>query len=173
MLFAARSQLELLALVADTTRIIKENSGEHAENFAARVRTTFGTRSSLVKDHLMSNTVVSRLRSVTPADHEVLTSKNILTRLEKLSKAGTYSECKKDYERLCEYAHPNLGMNMLHVVASPKSNKLLRFSLKSQEPFERALSASAGVMAYASRGTVAVMDEIQPPFGMGKVLYFA
>ena len=81
----------------------------------------------------MSNTVVSRLRSVTPADHEVLTSKNILTRLEKLSKAGTYSECKKDYERLCEYAHPNLGMNMLHVVASPKSNKLSGFSSSNRK----------------------------------------
>jgi hypothetical protein len=56
MLLAARSQLELLSLVADTTRIIKDNSGEHADNFAARVRTvdealmaTFGTRSARVR----------------------------------------------------------------------------------------------------------------------------
>ena len=54
MLLAARSQLELLSVVADTTRIIKENSGQHTDNFAARVRAvdealiaaTFGTRNS-------------------------------------------------------------------------------------------------------------------------------
>ena len=176
MLLAARSQLELFSVVADTTRIIKENSGEHAENFAARVRavdealiaSTFGTRSSLRKDRLQKM-ALSRARPVTPGDYEVLTPKNILTRLEKLSKGGIYPECKEDYEHLCDYVHPNWGMNLLHLVASPISNKLLRLSLKSEEPFERALLVSANVMLRASRGTLAVMDELQPPFGMGKL----
>ena len=176
MLLAARSQLELLSVVADTTRIIKENLGEHANNFAARVRavdealiaSTFGTRSSLRKDRLQKM-ALSRARPVTPGDYEVLTPKSILTRLEKLSKGGIYPECKEDYEHLCDYVHPNWGMNLLHLVASPISNKLLRLSLKSEEPFERALLVSANVMLRASRGTLAVMDELQPPFGMGKL----
>ena len=179
MLLAARSQLELLSVTADTTRIIKENSGEHTANFVARVRTvdealikaTFGTKSSLVKE-LMSKTVVSRARSVTSSDHDVLTAKNVLTRLERLSKDGAYPECKKDYERLSEYVHPNIGMNMLRLVASPINNKLLRFSLNSQEPFERALCASANAMVRAARGTVAAMDEILPPFGEGGLSSF-
>ncbi len=174
MLLAARSQLEVLSIVADTTRTIRENSGEQPENFVSRVRVvdealinaTFGTRSSLVKE-LMSKIKLSRLRSVTPHDYDVLKSKNVLTRLERLSKSGVYPECSKDYERLCDYVHPNYGMNMLHVVASPIDAKLLRLSLKSQEPFERALSASANVMARAARGMIAAIDEIQPPFGMG------
>lgn len=180
MLLASRSQLELLSVVADTARIIKEHSGEHAENFVGRVRAvdealinaTFGTRSSLVKD-LMPKLELSRLRPVTQDDYDILTSKNVLTRLERLSKGGVYPECKKDYERLCEYVHPNYGMNMLHVVASPVNARLLRFSLTSQEPFERALAASAGVMVRAARGTLAVMDELQPPFGMGTASYVA
>ena len=180
MLLATRSQLELLAVVADTTRVIKENSGEQADNFVARVRTvdealinaTFGTRSSVVKD-LMSKIGVSRLGITTETDYSVLTSKNVLTRLERLSKSSVYPECKADYELLCEYVHPNYGMNMLHVVASPINPKFLRFSLTSREPFERALKISAMAMARASRATAAVMDEIQPPFGVGTVRYFA
>jgi len=176
MLLAARSQLEVLSVVADATRIIRENSGEHLENFASRVRAvdealitaTFGTRSSLVKEW-MSKIKLSRLRSVTKDDYGVLKSKNVLTRLERLSKSGLYPECSKDYERLCDYVHPNYGMNMLHVVASPIDAKLLRISLKSQEPFQRALSASANVMARAAHGTITTIDEIQPPFGMGTV----
>jgi hypothetical protein len=178
LLLAARSQLELFSVVADTTRMIKENSGEHQEDFSLRVRTvdealinaTFGTRSSVLKE-LLPKIELSRLRPVTQKDYDVVTSKNVLTRLEKLSKSGVYPECKNDYERLCEYVHPNYGMNMLHVVASPINIKLLRFSLTSQEPFERALSASASVMVRAARGTLAVMDELQPPFGMGTVSY--
>jgi len=34
MLLAARSQLELFSVVADVTRVIIENSGEHPENFS-------------------------------------------------------------------------------------------------------------------------------------------
>jgi hypothetical protein len=173
MLLATRSQLELFSIVADTTNTIQKNAGEHEEDFAKRVRVvdealinaTFATRSSLVME-LMLKMGVSRLRSATPDDYGALKSTNVLTRLEKLSKSGMYSECKTDYERLCEYVHPNYGMNMLHVVASPYP-KLLRFSLSSHEPFERAVAASAHAMLRAARGTVAAMDQIQPPFGEG------
>jgi hypothetical protein len=173
MLLAARSQLELFSVVADVTTVIRENAGEHTANFAARVRrvdealitATYGTKHPLVKEAMMK-LGVSRLRSPTSTDLAVLTAKNVLTRLDKLSKSGTYPGCKYDYERLCEYVHPNIGMNTLYVVASPLSDELLRFSLKSPEPFERALSASAPIMARAARGTVAAMDTIQPPFGM-------
>lgn len=120
----------------------------------------------------MSELGISRLREATSADLTVLTAKNVLTRLEKLSKSGAYSECLEDYERLCEYVHPNYGMNTLYVVASPISDKLLRFSLKSREPFERALSASAPIMARAARGTLAAFDDLHPPFGAGKVTHF-
>lgn len=172
-LLAARSQLELLFVVADTINVIRQNAGEHTENFVKRVRkvdealinATFGTRSSLVKD-MMSKIRVSRLRSATPEDDNVLKSKNVLTHLERLSRDSAYSECKADYERLCEYVHPNYGMNMLHVVASPHP-KLLRFSLASREPFDRALAASATTMVRAARETVAAMDKIHPPFGQG------
>jgi hypothetical protein len=88
-------------------------------------------------------------------------------------KSGVYPECKDDYERLCEYVHPNFGMNMLHVVSSPVHEKLLRFSLTSNDPYERTLTASAGVMLRAALGTLAVMEQLQPPFGMGTLTCFA
>ena len=178
LLLSARSQLELLSVVADVIAITKDNSGEHSDRFAERVRivdealitATYGTRSSVLKD-LIPKVRPSRLRSITPGDLAILTSKNVLTRLDRLSKKGTYPECKRDYERLCEYVHPNYGMNMLLVVASPQSDKLARFSLNSREPFERALAASVEVMARAARQTIAVIDEVQPPFGTPEISY--
>lgn len=178
MFLAARSQLELFSVVADTARIIRDNSGEHPENFTDRVRAvdealinaTFGTRSPVLQK-LMPDLVKSRLRSVTSDDHEVLKSTNILTRLGRVKKNGVYPECIEDYERLCEYVHPNWGMNMLHVVASPINAKWLRLSLTSPEPLKHAITASAQVMGRAARLTTAPLDEIQPPFGWGKVTH--
>ena len=175
-LLAARSQLELLSVVADTARVIRENAGTHADNYAARVHkvdealimATFGTKHPQLKS-FMSKAGLSRLRATTSADLDLLSAKNVLTRLEKISKTGGFPNCMEDYERLCEYVHPNFGMNMLHVIASPLGEKLLRFSLTSREPFERALLVSAPIMARAARGTVRAMEELQPPFGLGTV----
>jgi hypothetical protein len=156
-------------------RIIDENAGEQQENFAERVRkvdqalinATFGTRSSVLKG-LLSEADLSRLRATVSDDMNILSAKNVLTRLDKLSKSALYPECKLDYERLCEYVHPNWGMNMLMLVPSPLDARLLRFSLKSDEPHERALSACVSVMRRAAAGTLAAFENLQPPFGAGK-----
>jgi hypothetical protein len=179
LLLSARSQLELYSVVADTIRILKDNAGEHEERFVERVQAvdnalisaTFGTRSSLLKQ-LMGNTQLSRLRATTAEDLETLSSKNVLTRLEKLARLGIYPNCKEDYERLCEFVHPNWGMNMLHVVPSPIDARLLRFSLRSADPFNRALTASVGAMQRAASGALGAVDTLEPPFGMGEVTYF-
>jgi hypothetical protein len=178
MLLPSRAQLELFSVVAEVVRIINVNAGEQEENFAERVRTvdqalinaTFGTRSSVIKG-LLSEADLSRLRSTVSEDMDILSAKNVLTRLDKLGKSGLYPECKQDYERLCEYVHPNWGMNMLMLVPSPLDPRLLRFSLKSDDPFERALSVCAAIMGRAAAGTLAAFENLKPPFGMGKVSY--
>lgn len=178
MLLPSRAQLELFSVVADVARIIKENSGEQEDQFAERVgkvdktliNATFGTRSTVLKG-LMSEVELSRLRTTVSDDLDILAAKNVLTRLDKLSKCGVYPECKSDYERLCEYVHPNWGMNMLMLVPSPLDERLMRFSLKSDEPYTRALSACAAVMGRAAAGTLAAFDNLRPPFGAGKVSY--
>lgn len=178
MLLPSRAQLELFSVVADVARIINENAGEQDENFAERVRrvdqalinATFGTRSSVLKG-LMAEAELSRLRSAVTEDLDILSAKNVLTRLDKLSKSDLYPDCKKDYERLCEYVHPNWGMNMLMVVPSPVDPRLLRFSMNSEEPYTRAVSACAAIMARAAKGTLAAFENLQPPFGMAKVSY--
>ena len=178
MLLAARSQLELFAVVADAIRIVKANAGQQDENLGHRVHAvdvalinaTYGTRNSVLKS-VMAKAGLSRLRSTNDRDLEALTSKNILTRLDKLAKGGVYPECRDDYERLCEYVHPNWGMNMLHLVKSPVNNKFLRFSLTSSDPFERALAASALPMHRAASGTLGAFDGLDPPFGIGEVTF--
>jgi hypothetical protein len=178
MLLPSRAQLELFSVVADVVRVIKENAGEQEEKFAERVRkvdqalinAAFGTRSSVLKG-LLSEADLSRLRSAVSEDMDILSARNVLTRLDKLSKSGAYPECKQDYERLCEYVHPNWGMNMLMLVPSPLDTRLLRFSMRSDEPYARAVSACAAVMRRAAAGTLAAFDNLQPPFGVGKVSY--
>src|SRR5262249_37506729 len=98
LVLAARAQLELFFVAADTANIIRENAGEHPEDFAKRVRTvdealinaTFGTRSALLQQ-MLTKFGLSKLRAATPKDYDVLKSKNILTRLERLSKDDRYS----------------------------------------------------------------------------------
>lgn len=178
MLLPSRAQLELFSVVADVVRVIKENSGEHEENLTERIRrvdqalinATFGTRSSVLKG-LLSEADLSRLRSTLLEDMDVLSAKNVLTRLEKLRKSGAYPECKEDYERLCEFVHPNWGMNMLMMIPCPHDQRLLRFSLRSDDPFTRAVSTCAAVMHRAASGTLSAFDGLQPPFGMGEATY--
>jgi hypothetical protein len=112
-LLPSRAQLELFSVIADLVRVIKDDAGAQEEKFAERVRkvdqalinATFGTRSSVLKG-LLSEAELSRLRSAVSEDMDILSARNVLTRLDKLSKSGAYPECKQDYERLCEYVHP-------------------------------------------------------------------
>ena len=178
MLLAARAQLELFAVVTDAIQIVKANAGQQDENLADRVQpvdvalinATYGIRNSVLKN-VMAKAGLSRVRPTNERDFEALTSKNILTRLEKLAKSGIYPECREDYERLCDYVHPNWGMNMLHLVKSRVNDKFMRLSLTSSEPFERALVASALPMHRAASGTLGAFDGLDPPFGIGEVTF--
>ena len=165
--------------MADTIKIVSDNAGEHAEAFVERVqrvdealiKATYGTRSNSLKE-LFKSIPLSKIRETSIADLDQLTAKNVMSRLEKLSRVIPYRSCKEDYERLCEYVHPNYGMNMLRVVTSPADSRLLRFSMTSKEPYERALTASSDVMTKAARSTLHSFDTLQSPFGMGDVSYF-
>jgi hypothetical protein len=179
MLLAARSQLELLSVVADTLRTIRDNSGGHEKGFASRVRlvdnalitATFGTRSSLLKGFLPKVAPTPLRTILTPTDIDVLGARNVLTRLEKLAKSGSYPDCMQDYERLCEYVHPNWGMNMLHLVPSPLGTRFSRLSLVSPDPFERAMLASVAAMHRSATATSTAFHDLPPPFGAGEVTY--
>jgi hypothetical protein len=178
LLLAARSQLELFAVVADTVRVIRENAGQHEDQLVQRVarvdkaliKATYGTRSQFLKE-LFPLLNISRLREPTSADLEVLTATNVLSRLQRLAKEGTYPECERDYERLCEYVHPNWGMNQLLVVPHPSDDRLLRFSTISEDPYSRALEASCKPMWRATEGTLRVFDRLEPPFGAAQITH--
>jgi len=60
---------------------------------------------------------------------------------------------------------------MLMPIPSPLDTPLLRFLMRSDEPYARAVSACAVVMRWAAAGTLAAFDNQQPPFGVGKVAY--
>jgi hypothetical protein len=178
LLLAARVQLELFAVIANIIRVVRENSGEHEAQFVERVErvdqalinATFGTRSEVI-EKLMGEAKLSQLRDQGKPDHDVLKAKNVLTRLQRLAASGLYDDCKEDYERLCEYVHPNFGLNMLLLIHSPLDARLLRLSHLSKDPFDRAVLVSARPMARSSKGCLAMFDQLEPPFGHGQMTY--
>jgi hypothetical protein len=170
-LMAARSQIEVAAVVWDIVRIFKENAGDHEDRYLERViridteliTATYGTRSDKVKE-LLPTMKLSRLRNTTINDMKTFEARNILTRVERLSKSERYEECREDYERLCEYLHPNLGQNLILLVNAEKSGyaKLTRID---PMVMSLALSASASAMNRASTLTEMLLQkEFGPPF---------
>ncbi len=172
LLHSTRAQLELLAVVFDVSLIIKDNAGTHSDRLVERITTvdesliksTFGTRNEILKGAMKSERF-SKLRENKEKDIEILEAKNILTRLTKLSKSEIYKDCLLDYERLSEYCHPNYGMNMLHIVRSNISEKLLCFSLTSSEPFKMAFTTSISTMLKAATLTNQILNSLDWPFG--------
>jgi hypothetical protein len=171
-LLVARSQIELYSLVADTLRILKENAGTHEADFVTRVEkvdkalvnATFGTRSPEIKE-LLPKLNLSRRRATEPEDLKTLDATNTLTRLQRLTKDGTHSKMYEEYERLCEFAHPNWGMNMAFLVAHPTDDRLSRLSLMDVNPFQRALHIAAEPMNRAASATIDAFVALEAPFG--------
>jgi hypothetical protein len=175
MLLAARSQMELFASVADACHVIRENAGQHEDRFQERVQAVdnalinvlSGTRSAPLKEALKASHV-SKARPVDDKDLEVLSAKNILTRLGHLEKRGEFANCREVYERLCEFVHPNWGMNYLYLEVSPRDrDRFNRLSAASGSAFKRAFNVSIEPMVVAAKKTASAFDDLPTPFGMG------
>jgi hypothetical protein len=158
MVFAARALIEVYGVTADVHSTIGKNAGDHADEFIARVKevdealikATYGTRSQLVKD-VFKGVASSKVREVADKDLAIMEAKNILTRIDRVSKHEDYPQCRSDYDRLSEYVHPNSGQNMILGWPSPIDEKWLRLSRRSKYAFITAVNVSVGPAEKASR----------------------
>jgi hypothetical protein len=174
---AARASLEAFAVVWDTMQTVKKNAGSDAPHFAERVKTvdvalinaTYGTRSDVIKE-VFPKIRASRLRDVTTTDLVAIEAKNVLSRLDRLAKSPDYPDCRSDYDCLCEYLHPNIGQNLILTWPSPSHPKLSRVSVRSDQAMEVAVNVSLRPMEQSARGTRAVFQALQPPFGIGRIV---
>lgn len=170
-LFAARSQMELFAVVFETINTVRTNSGDHDADFVARVQridevllnATYGTRSIAVPE-LLRKLRPSKVRDVRDDDFETLQARNILTRITKVAKSPNYGTFLADYERLCEYLHPNMAQNMLLMAPSKRDSRFIKLSRIDPLVMQTAVTASAIPMSQAARGAIAIFDDLMPPF---------
>jgi len=149
MVCAARALIEVYAVTRDTYATIAKHTGDHPEEFPARVQAidealinaTYGTRFDLIKKRF-PQVGVSRLREVTEQDIALIQAKNILTRIDRASKLYEYPDCRADYDRLSEYVHPNTGQNLILAWPSPMGPNFVRLSRRSKHGFITAVTAS-------------------------------
>jgi hypothetical protein len=172
-LMAARAQIETLAVVWDVVRILKENGGDHEDKYVDRVKLidselilgTYGGRSEVVRG-LIRELRLSKLRPNREEDYKLFEARNILTRIDRLSaKDKDYKNCREDYDRLCEYLHPNMAQNIILLVPSRLNDKFQRLSRTDEAVMARALAASAAPMNKAASQTVKILEtQLEPPF---------
>ena len=81
-----------------------------------------------------------------------------------MSKDPKYSSFTKDYERLCEFLHPNIGQNIILLAPSSKHAKLTRMTRIDPIVMDWALTATLCPMDTASRGAIEVFDGLGDPF---------
>ncbi|WP_271043202.1 hypothetical protein [Pseudomonas sp. VB3] len=172
MLFAARSMVEIFAVVFDLFDHMKQNRGDHPDRYFDRVisidkaliNATSGNRLDLVKDVIASATP-SKLREFSEDDMLTIQAKNIMTRIDRSSKKSSYTECRRDYDRLSEYIHPNIGQNSVLCWPSPKNEKWVRISRSSEYSVASAFRASILPTQKAAEAIMREVTSMEFPFG--------
>ncbi|MGE8501973.1 MAG: hypothetical protein ACN6P1_07025 [Pseudomonas sp.] len=173
MLFAARSMIEVFAVVFDLFDQIKQNRGDHAERYLDRVisvdkaliNATSGNRLDLLKE-VLATSMQSKLRDLNEDDMLAIQAKNIMTRIDRSSKKSSYTECRRDYDRLSEYVHPNIGQNAVLCWPSPKNEKWVRISRSSEHSLASAFRASIAPTQWAAEAIMHEISNMEFPFGM-------
>ncbi len=89
-----------------------------------------------------------------------------MTLIEKLDKDEEYQGVKREYERLCEYLHPNLLSNFDLTEAVVKDGSThIRVHRKGEYVIARCLRNTAELMAAWTDATIQAMNSIEWPFG--------
>jgi hypothetical protein len=169
--FAARAQIETFALVKDTLFIVSRHKGSHAKDFVTRVvlvdealvKAMYGTRSEQIKD-LLEQLGPSKLRAMSAEDRETMQARQIMARIERVRKISEYKDILTDYERICEYVHPNYAQNNLLLVPSKTDRRLIRLSCTDPLALRNALAATIRPMALSANGTVDAFEKLDDPF---------
>jgi hypothetical protein len=178
--FSTRAQIELLAVAFDTLTIVRRNSGTREETFADRVAkvdealitAVYGTRDKSMID-LIQSQGSSQFRPILEHDVDVLSARNMVTRIEKFERSESYKPLIDDYFRLCDYLHPNILQNILLMrfsgrsikLPSGRDEKLTKISRDDPGIMETAIARTLHPMTLAARGTMREFEKIEPPFG--------
>ncbi|MCY1300888.1 hypothetical protein D9M70_504740 [compost metagenome] len=172
MLLAARSMIEVFAVAFDLFDHVRQNRGVHAEQFPERVisvdkaliNATSGSRLDLLKE-VFASAMPSKLRELSEDDILAIQAKNIITRIDRSSKKSSYTECRRDYDRLSEYVHPNIGQNAVLCWPSPKNEKWVRISRSSEHSLASAFRASILPTQQAAEAVMREVTSMEFPFG--------
>jgi hypothetical protein len=165
----ARCQVELLASLYRPISIIRVSSAKEptADQVCAvdraLVRFLYGNRAQQY-DFFYRN--CRDFADAPPTANEDWTAINVLTLIDKLDKDNDYHGVKQDYERLCEFLHPNLLSNFVLTEPFVKDAKTnIRIHRKSEYVMARCLRDTAQRMAAWTDATIQIVNSVDWPFG--------
>lgn len=165
-----RCQIELLAAAYAPVSMIRSlSSSEAAANSVSEVdraliRFIFGNRADLLSkfaENLDTTTVPATAKD----DWKAV---NIQTLIDKAAKNPDFSTLRGDYDRLCEYVHPNLLSNFC--LTEPflrDGHTWIRIHRRGEIVDSRALQLTVEIMAEWTDATINLVNSVNWPFGAG------
>jgi hypothetical protein len=167
---SARSLLEILAVACGVKRTLQSNAGLQAERFYERVLAvdqvlingTYGSRDKEFLEAIKQSSGASKLKAITKDDQDNMTSKNVVNWMHKMDEAE-YPGAWEMYCRLCEYVHPNLGLNWVCLVPDERSGTV-EISRRRPEVIYRAFGNTIEGFTDISRR---ILDACAMPFPFG------
>lgn len=170
-----RAQIELLAAVykvASTIRSVASrplDATTVAEVDRALVGFLYGNRLQIFEGLREKGHVPSDLPRTADEDW---TATNIVTLVQRLARDPEFADVKQDYERLCEFLHPNLFSNAVLIEQVPTVSGLsIRIYRSDQMVTSRAVKHTLEMMAAWTDATITLVNSIDWPFGIGSVVY--
>ena len=166
-----RCQIELLAAAYAPVSVIRslvssapdESSVSQVDR--ALVRFLYGNRADL----FVSFAEIDRdSSSIPPTAEKDWTAVNILTLIDKAAKNPEFETLRIDYDRLCEYLHPNLLSSFC--LTEPflrDGHTWIRIHRRDEIVTSRAVRTTLGVMAEWTDATIALVNSVDWPFGVG------
>jgi hypothetical protein len=168
---AARGLLEVLATATGVKRAIVAKSGIHEKQFYERVlavdevliRATYGSRDPEFLDAFNQIGGGSKLKAMTKEDLDNLTARNVIGWIKELDQSE-YPGAWDMYCRLCEYVHPNIGLNWMYLVLN-EADGTVDISRKRPEVMQRAVGNTVEAMLEMAERMLGVCREMPFPFG--------
>jgi len=166
-----RCQIELLAAAYAPVSVIRSLvSSEPDESSVSQVdralvRFLYGNRADLFGKFME----ISRDPAVIPPTAaKDWTAVNILTLIDKAAKNPEFETLRKDYDRLCEYLHPNQLSNFC--LTEPflrDGHTWIRIHRRNEIVTSRAARTTIEVMAEWTDATMVLVNSVDWPFGAG------
>ena len=91
-----------------------------------------------------------------------------MTLVQKLARDPKFTKVRRDYERLCEFLHPNFFSNAVLTEQVPTATGAsIRIHRSGEEVTARGVAHTLEIMAAWTDATITLVNSVDWPFGVG------